>query len=100
MASIHVQGDSQSVIGWLQGRHQLQAVDLLFWKERIKFLKDHFQYISFQHVDREFNCRVDASSKRGLLEEEGVIIVEKFLDNHLQWRGRFLVPSSHQLLPL
>lgn len=83
----------------LKENDQLKATDLLCWKERIKFLKEHFQH-SFPHVHRELNCRMDASSKRGLQEVKGSIAVEKIQDNQLLWRGRFSGPSNHRLLPL
>lgn len=96
---MHVRGDSQCVVGWLKENDQLKATDLLCWKERIKFLKEHFQH-SFPHVHRELNCRMDALSKRGLQEVKGSITVKKIQDNELLWRGRFSGPSNHRLLPL
>jgi hypothetical protein len=50
----------------------------------VQVLRGDFEEISFTHVYREFNHRVDTLSKEALTVQEGVLIEQEFRDNSPQ----------------
>jgi hypothetical protein len=50
-----VVGDSRVVIDWMDGKSQLEALNLRSWKVNIQELKLQFRWMKGLHVHRQFN---------------------------------------------
>ena len=61
-----VVGDTRFVIDWLDGKSQLEALNLRPWKVKIQELKLQLRWLKGLHVHRHFNSMVDSLSKLAL----------------------------------
>jgi len=66
ISDLHVLGDSNIVIEWLNKRGAIQYITLESWKERIIDTLTRFRNILFAHIYREWNQEVDRLSKPSL----------------------------------
>jgi ribonuclease HI len=76
-------GDSKVVIGWMQRKNRLMAIQIEGWKRKIRTLEGNFQEISYQHIFRNSNEEADNLSKRAPLSSKGSLFFF-----HLGWRKR------------
>lgn len=74
---LKIYGDSQLVIGWLQGKIIIKAVSFSHQCSRIKELMKLFGQIQIGHIYREHNMEVDTLSKLGIGCTEGILQVEE-----------------------
>jgi ribonuclease HI len=80
LEKLHVFGDSLVIINWLSEKGKLEVCSLTGWKRRINILKKRFTEINFYHILREFNRGADEQSKKALLEQEGHLVIQKWMD--------------------
>jgi ribonuclease HI len=71
---IQVLGDSKLVMDWANGKAQIIL-------ERILEIRALFEEVSFAHIFREFNHKVDHLSKEALALEEGMLSVQEVKDH-------------------
>jgi hypothetical protein len=59
------------------GKRKKQAINLLLLPSMdiIREVSNKFVYVSFQHVFRELNEKVDKISKESLLLQEGLLVI-------------------------
>jgi ribonuclease HI len=86
-----VAGDSQVIIDWLNGKSQLEALNLRVWKEKIQALKSHFRCLQGFHVHRQFNNMADSLSKLALKEQPGWLHFEEIYKNSQINRGQIFI---------
>lgn len=79
--SLHVFGDSMSIVDWAAGNCKLRSLPLHHWIVRTHRLIADFDQIFFKHIYRSFNTLADDLSKRVLLGDDGVLFAEEYLDN-------------------
>jgi hypothetical protein len=80
---LQVFGDSRIIIDWLNQKCDLQVMDLMFWKERLKALTREFSALEFTHTYRDFNQEADELSKQALEQSEGKIKYTQMEDGHV-----------------
>jgi hypothetical protein len=68
------------IINWLSEKGKLEVCSLAGWKRRINLLKEKFTEINFYHILREFNRDADEQSKRALSDQEGSLVIHKWMD--------------------
>jgi len=66
-------GDSRIRIDWMNKKCDLQVMDLVFWKERLKALIRDFSALNFSHTYRAFNQVADELSKQAFDQLKGII---------------------------
>lgn len=64
--SIHIYGDSQSIINHVRGITNIRQPHLQGWLKQIMNLWKTFRHISIQCIGREYNHNADKMSKMGL----------------------------------
>jgi ribonuclease HI len=57
--TLFVEGDSKLIINQMNGDFKVNSHSLIDLYARAKELTKHFQYITFNHIDRKFNKRAD-----------------------------------------
>jgi len=80
LEKIHVFGDSLVIIHWLSKKGKLEVCSLEGWKRRIILLKEKFIELNFYHILREFNRGADEQYKRSLSDQEGSLVIHKWID--------------------
>ena len=63
---VTVFGDSEVIMDWARGSHDLHTIQLLHWIRRTKELIDFFQHSSFSHIYREHNSEANILSKQAI----------------------------------
>jgi hypothetical protein len=71
---LQILGDSKVVIEWLENKGSLHVCAIEGWKARIRDMVRCFEFISYNHIPRDFNSEADILSKQALGEPEGGII--------------------------
>jgi hypothetical protein len=66
-----VVGDSRVVIDWLDGKSQLEALNLRPWEVKTQELKLQFKWLKGLQVHRQFNSMEDSLSKLALEKQHG-----------------------------
>ena len=74
-----IYGDSKLVIGWLSGEAHMDSPLLQGWLDRTRSLWNQMGCPPLLHVYRELNTRADRLSKKGLLEDFGILKVAHFI---------------------
>lgn len=80
---VGIYGDSKLVIGWLSNETHMDSPHLQGWIDRTRELWKRMDCPPIHHIYRENNTRADRLSKKGLLEEFGILRVAHF-SNDLQ----------------
>ena len=73
-----IYGDSKLVIGWLSSEAHMDTPILQGWMDRTRTLWNRMDCPPLLHIYRENNTRADRLSKRGLLEDFGILKVAHF----------------------
>ena len=68
---LQVMGDSKLEINWAQGKLEIQNVNLANIVRDIKLAFLSFEWLSFHHVLRELNVKVDDLSKEAFQLQRG-----------------------------
>ena len=74
-----IYGDSKLVIGWLSGETHMVSPLLQGWLDRTRKLWNQLGSPPLQHIYRELNTRADRLSKKGLMEDFGILKVAHFI---------------------
>jgi hypothetical protein len=88
---IHLLGDSKVVIDWLSKKGRLQVSSLEGWKARILSLSGKFQFITFQHIYRNFNTEADKLSKQAIDDTEGTLSYHRWTNGAAGPRRQFRI---------
>lgn len=81
-------GNSKLLMVWANGKCQLSNLNLGPILLRVLEVKQHFDFISFTHIYREFNTKADSLSKDALSLQEGSLLLQEF-------KGHDLLAVSH-----
>jgi ribonuclease HI len=84
VTSIHIFGDSQTVVKWVKKSQHCHNILLLPILEEVYGLVDSFDAFFIQHVYRERNMVVDQLSKAGIHMEQGQWHIVEDLDGIIQ----------------
>jgi hypothetical protein len=60
-------GDSKVIIDWLNQKGKTNSIEIEGWKRKTKVLSTSFQEMSYQHIYKKYNKKVDHLSKQALL---------------------------------
>lgn len=85
---LQVLGNSKLLMVWANGKCQLSNLNLGPILLRVLEVKQHFDFISFTHIYREFNTKADSLSKDALSLQEGSLLLQEF-------KGHDLLAVSH-----
>jgi ribonuclease HI len=77
---LQVLGDSKLVIEWAQGKISIQNNNLTSVMREIQLAFQSFEWLSFQHILRELNCKVDELSKEALQLQRGAFSFYEYFD--------------------
>jgi ribonuclease HI len=80
--SLHILGDSKTIIEWLNSMNDLQAITFTAWKDIIKHLQLAFKNLNFYHIYQEHNIPADQLSKAALQKKVGIISFNHWIDGH------------------
>ena len=78
--SLHVYGDSFSIINWVKDKESLPTLNLDGWCHSIMELKMYFLTLDFLHVYKENNKREDSLSKEALSMVHGLLTFNEFYE--------------------
>jgi hypothetical protein len=78
---LQVFGDSKLLMDWENGKSNISNLELGPIFNRIMENKIVFEEVSFAHVYREFNHKVDQLSKEALILEEVFLLVHEIKDH-------------------
>ena len=87
LPSLHVCGDSTTIINWFNGRETLIALDLDGWCQNIRNLESPFLLLDFHHVYREYNVKADGLSKEALSLAYGLLLYFEFTEGECIGNG-------------
>ena len=74
---LHIYGDSNMVIDWVNGKRKIRAPHLQYLLKEIQALKPSFELVSFSHIYRELNSEADTLLKLALAIQPRIIEVEE-----------------------
>ena len=85
--SLHVHGDSTSIINWVNGRVALLSLNLEGWCQNIRKLESSFLSLDFLHVYREYNEKADGLSKEALSLDIDHLYFTEFFEGEIIGNG-------------
>lgn len=89
---VHIYGDSQVVIGWVNRTMVMMRPDLQGWLRRIRSFWVNLNHPPIMHIYRESNTRADGLSRKGLVSEFEIMHVQLFRDGQTHWQTSFPIP--------
>ena len=95
LTSLQVIRDSQAIVGQGDGKSNLIVSLLDHWKDRIEDLKPFFNYLSFRHVQKQFNNEVECISKKDLGYDEGFLHYELFEGQNMKVKGNIYISQFY-----
>jgi len=92
LETIHVYGDSKTIIDGIQDYSSYDPPKLQGWMEHIKTLIRSFKLFHIHHFYKEANINADTLSKVGLNDDDIVIRFCYFLDGAICEKGFIDLP--------
>ena len=86
---IIIYGDSKVIIESMNDKYNLHVLLINHWCQRVRSLKRFFKHITFKHVSRTFNTRVDILSNSVISLKFGLLPFQEFLEGILIHEGEF-----------
>ena len=78
---LHIYGDSQLVINWVNGKFRIQNLKLSQVLMEVNRLLDLFELVDLKHINCERNSHVDALAKDGATVREGFWYIKEHRGN-------------------
>ena len=92
LQGVSIYGDSQLIINWVTNSYLMMTPHLQGWIERTQSLWKRLGCPSINHIYREGNTRANKLSKKGLVEDFGIMRVSHFLDGRQIEAFTFPIP--------
>ena len=82
--AINIFGNSQVILNWAKDIGSIHVLNIAIWCKRTKHLLSCFNSLEINHTYRKNDGVADQLSKGDLLSEEGILLWEEYIENHLE----------------